>query len=147
VLPVQVAARQPLSVGHGLQAPRPLQVPLFVQSPASGLLAVQRCLGSLLPSATGEHVPTLFATLQLMHSPPDAASLHALLQQTPSVQKPLWHCVPVVHTAPGGFSPHELFSQVLGATQSLSEVQVVLQALFEQMKLPQEWVSGVTQEP
>jgi hypothetical protein len=46
VLPEQLACRQPALVGHGLHAPLPLQVPLFEQSPAPGLLATHRCFGS-----------------------------------------------------------------------------------------------------
>jgi hypothetical protein len=91
-LPEQLAWRQPVAVDHGRQAPLPLQVPSFAQFPAAGSLAAQRCLGSAWPSWTGEQVPTLPRTLQLMHSPPDAESAQALLQHTPSVQIPLPHC-------------------------------------------------------
>jgi hypothetical protein len=61
------------------------------QSPPPALLAVQRCFGSEPPEATLEHVPTFPDTLQLMHKLPVVASLQAVLQQTPSVQKPLKH--------------------------------------------------------
>jgi hypothetical protein len=74
-------------VNHGRHAPLPLQVPSFVQSPAPGLLAAQRCFGSDWPLATLEHLPTLPGILQLLQSPPVEASAQALSQQTPSVQK------------------------------------------------------------
>lgn len=147
VLSVQVALRQPVLFDHGRHAPFPLQVPSFEQSPPSTSLAVQRFLGSLLPESTNEHLPTLLATLQLLHRPPVAASLQAESQQTPSVQNLLWHWVALVQAAPLIFSPQELFTQVFGAKQSASEVQVVLQAVPEQMNVPQEWLLGVTQSP
>jgi hypothetical protein len=91
VLPPQLANLHAVAVDHARQAPAPLQVPSFEQSPPSALLATQSFLGSAPPAATGEHVPTLPETLQLKHKPPVSASLHAVLQQTPSVQKVLSH--------------------------------------------------------
>jgi hypothetical protein len=46
VLPLQLALRQPVAVDQALQAPLPLQVPSFEQSPDAASLATQRCLGS-----------------------------------------------------------------------------------------------------
>lgn len=83
-----------------------------------------------------------------MHRPPEVASAQAVLQHTPSVQKPLWHWMAAVHAAPFTFKPHELFTeQVLGATQSVSLVQVVSQAPALHTKSPQSWLVGVTQVP
>jgi hypothetical protein len=92
---VQLACRQPVLLDQGAQFPAPSHVPLFEQSPPPALLLVvlQRFFGSSVPAATDEQVPTLPATLQLRHRPlvPVVASLQALLQQTPSVQKVLEH--------------------------------------------------------
>jgi len=149
VLPVpgQLAWRQPVLVDHGRQAPLPSQVPSFEQSPVPALLATHFCLGSAEPAETGEQVPTLPVTLQLLHRPPVAPSLHAVSQQTPSVQKLLWHWLAAEHVAPFAFLPHELFTQVLGDTQSVSAVQVLRHTLFLQMNAPQLITGGVTQAP
>jgi hypothetical protein len=124
----QLAWRQPTSGSHGRQAPLPLQVPSFEQSPAPGLLAAQRCLGSDCPLATNEHLPTLPATLQLLQSPPVEASEQAPSQQTPSVQKPEAHWLPPEQAAPLLFTPQDPFAHVLGDLQSASTLQAVLQA-------------------
>lgn len=93
-------------------------------------------------------VPTLPLTLQLMHRLLVVPSAQAELQHTPSLQKPLPHWSPLVQAAPLGLRPHELFTQVLGETQSASLLQVERQALLLQTKLPQEMSStGGTQEP
>ena len=97
--------------------------------------------------ATGKHVPTLPVSLQLLHRPVVASSLHALSQHTPSVQKPLTHCVPAVQAVPTGFRPQALPAQVLGGTQSASKIQVDLQAAGSQVKVPQETSPGVVQAP
>jgi hypothetical protein len=147
VLPVQLASRHPVAVDHGRQAPAPLQVPSFEQSPARALPATQSFFGSAPPAGTGEQVPTLPGTLQLMHKPPVVASLHAVLQQTFSVQKPLLHSGPAVQAEPEGLRPQELLAQVFGATQSLSVLQTLSHAAELQMKVPHEWSGGVKQVP
>gem|GEM_PF-4341264 len=48
---------------------------------------------------------------------------------------------------PFGFRPQELLTQVLGGTQSASEVHVDLQAAALQTKVPQEALLGVTHVP
>ena len=113
----------------------PLQVPSFEQSPAPGLLAAQRCLGSDWPLATLEHLPTLPATLQLLQSPPVAASEHALSQQTPSVQKPDAHWLPLAHAPPLDIRPQEPLEQVLGDLQSPLLWQLLLHALFVTLQM------------
>jgi len=120
---------------HGRHAPLPLQVPSFVQSPAPALLAEQRCLGSDWPLATLEHLPTLPATLQLLQSPPVDASAHALSQQTPSVQKPEAHWLPLAHAAPFDIRPQDPLTQVLGDLQSPSLWQPLLHALFATLQM------------
>ena len=143
----QLAPLQPVLVDQARQAPAPSQVPSLEQSPADTLLATQRPLGSALPEPTGKQVPALPASLQLLHSPAEASSLHALSQHTPSVQKPLTHWLPVVQAVPTGFKPQELPTQVVGGTQSASEAQVALQAAELQMKVPQETLAGVLHVP
>jgi hypothetical protein len=147
LLLAQLARRHPVEFDHCRHAPAPLHVPSFEQSPAPTLLAVQRCLGSAPPLATAEQVPTLPETLQLMHKLPVVASLHAVLQQIPSVQKPLKHCALFAQVAPMDFLPHELFTQVLGETQSLSTLQVVKQAPLAQVKGEHGLSGGVTHLP
>jgi hypothetical protein len=147
VLPVQLAWRHPVAVDHGRHAPRPLQVPSLEQFPRVGSLARQRCFGSAPPSGTAEHVPSFPETLQLEHSAPVEASLHAELQHTPSVHKLLAHCLPVVQLAPFGFRPHELLTQVLGGAQSLSRLQVDGQAELLHTKVPHDTSTAGTQAP
>ena len=147
MLAVQLANLHPAVIDHGRQAPAPLQVPSFEQSPPMALLAAQSFLGSAPPAGTGEHVPALPETLQLMHKPPVVASLHALSQQIPSVQKLLEHCDPAVQLAPFALRPHELFTQVLGATQSASVLQLLSQAAELQINVPHGLTGGVTQAP
>ena len=149
VPPTQPSCRQPALLDEGRQAPEPLQVPSFEQSPVLASLFTQRDFGSEAPLSTLEHVPTRLVPvpLQVLHRPPEAASAQAELQQTPSVQNPLWHWLAEVHAAPLTFNPQELFTQVSGATQSVSFVQVVLQAPEAQTKLPHGWLAGVEQAP
>jgi len=123
VLPVQLWARHPMVVSQKSHFPPPSQVPFKPQLVRA--LATQRALGSAAPSGTGEQVPTLPATLQLWQVPV-VASVHAVLQQTPSVQFPLRHCVPPEQLAPFVFWPHDPLLQVLGATQSALAVQLFL---------------------
>jgi hypothetical protein len=85
--------------------------------------------------------------LQVLHRPPEAAEEQAVLQQTPSVQNPLWHSSALVHAAPFTFRPQELFAQMSGRLQSVSSVQMVLQAPESHTKLPQEILAGVAQAP
>ena len=134
----QLSCRQPALLDEGRQAPAPLQVPSLEQSPALALLFAQRDFGSEPPLSTLEHVPAWLVPvpLQVLQRPPEAALAQALLQHTPSVQKPLWHWLAAVHAAPFTFSPQEFFTQVFGATQSVSFVQVVMQVLEAHTKLP-----------
>lgn len=149
MLPTQLSGRQPALGGQGRQAPEPLQVPSFEQSPALTSLFGQRDLGSGPPLSTLEHVPPRLVPVprQVLHSPPEAASAQAELQHTPSVQNPLWHWLAVVHATPLTFNPQELFTQVSGATQSVSLVHVVLQAPESHTKPPHDWLAGVVQAP
>jgi len=150
VEPEQLCMRQPVLADQARQAPAPLQVPSLAQLPADGDVAVQRFLGSASPEATAEQAPTLPETLQLRQRPlVPAPSLHAVSQQTPSVQKPEVHWLAPVHGAPLALSPHEpvATTQVVGAMQSPSVVQLVRQASPAHLKLPQERSAGVTHIP
>jgi hypothetical protein len=143
VLPAQLSCRQPVLLDHGRQAPAPLQVPSFEQSPLPTTLLVQRALGSAPPLSTLAQVPAVLVCvpLQVLHRPPDVASAQSVLQQTPSVQKPLWHWLALVQAAPFTFRPQELLTQVLGGTQSVvsvAGVQPVLQAEAAQTNVPQD---------
>lgn len=121
---VQLSFRQPVVADHGWHLPPPSQVPALLQSPADGLLAAQRPLESEVPAGTLVQVPggTVEVPLHVLHKPPLLASAQALLQQTPSVQKPLWHWLALEHVAPFTLRPQEPFTQVAGGTQSLASV-------------------------
>ena len=149
VPPTQLSCRQPALLAEGRQAPEPLQVPSLEQSPVLVSLLTQRDFGSGPPLSTLEHVPTRLVPepLQVLHRPPEAASAQTELQHTPSVQNPLWHWLAELHATPFTFNPQELFTQVSGATQSASFVQVVLQAPEAHTKLPHDWLAGTEQAP
>jgi hypothetical protein len=85
-----------------------LHVPAPSQSAPAGQV-------SCWPAATGEHVPTEPALLHVWQSP-----LHALSQQTPSTQLPLWHSDPAMHAVPFGASqaprlPHSVVHSLSGS--------------------------------
>ena len=152
MLAAQLSCRQPVLLDQGRQEPEPLQVPSLEQSPLATALLLQRDLGSTPPLSTPEHVPAVLVlvALQVLHRPPDVASAHKVLQQTPSVQKPLWHWLALVHAAPFTFKPQELLTHVLGGTQSFDSVagvQLLLQAEAAQTNVPQDSLAGVTQAP
>ena len=156
VLPVvgQLCARQAVVLGQGRQAPLPSHVPSLVQSALfAGSLFAQRDLGSEPPLSTLEQVPegAVLVPLHVLHRLPEVASAQAVLQHTPSVQKPLWHRVAAVQAAPLGFRPQEPTppdtSHVAGGTQSASVAQVLLHAPDRHMKGSQGLASGVAQTP
>ena len=69
---------------------------------------------------TGEHVPGAVATSQASHWPE-----HALVQQTPSTQKPLAHVRASAHATPvAAFGAHPPASQYAPVEQSASVVQL-----------------------
>jgi hypothetical protein len=156
LLPVLVSAqlslRQPVETGQGWHLPPPSQVPALLQSPADALLAAQRPLGSEVPEGTLVQVPgaTVEVPLHVLQRAPVEASAQAVLQQTPSVQKPLRHWLALEHAAPFTLRPQDPFTQVAGGTQSLdsvAEVQLILQAPFSHTKPPQDRLPGVAQLP
>jgi len=82
VLPLQEAAAQLTEVEAWVQAPAPLQVPVFPQVP----LAEQRLCGSLMFTGTLAHTPALPETLQAWQ-----VGQLEVPQQTPSTQNPVPH--------------------------------------------------------
>ncbi len=72
---------------------------------------------------TGAQVPSEVDSAQLRQLSPQA-----VVQQTPSAQKPLPHSVPVEQGWPGDFGPQLPPTQLCPATQSLSLVQWLTQA-------------------
>jgi hypothetical protein len=85
------------------------------------------------PAGTSTHVP---AVPVIPHD--RQAPVHAVRQQVPCSQKPLEHSAVVVHIAPFGFLPQLPPVQTLGATQSVSAVQVTRQLpLGPQLYAPQ----------
>ena len=95
LLPEQTPSPQRTPLGYLRQAPRPSQVPSKPQ--LSGGCTPQPL--SSLPSAAGEQVPSLPATLQARQR-----ALHEVAQQTPSTQKSLRHWLLAVQVAPLGRS-------------------------------------------
>ena len=94
----------------------------FWQAPASHMPLVPQLVlpwathvpdGSGAPVATLVHWPIAVARAQERHVPPQAVA-----QQTPCAQNDETHSLPSEQKEPIGFLPHELATQVLGATQS-----------------------------
>jgi len=77
--------------------------------------------------ATFVQWPSELCSAQLWQAP-----VQALSQHTPSTHWFDRHCDPPAQGEPMGFLPHERFMHVLGATQSVSDVQSLTQASFEQ---------------
>ena len=73
-------------------------------------------------------VPIVPARLHAWHVPPQA-----LLQQTPSSQKPVLHSAALAHATPPPFFAHVPPMQEKSVAQSAATAQVVAQALGPQM--------------
>jgi hypothetical protein len=152
VLPLQLSGRHVVSADHGRHAPPPLQVPSFEQSPLAAALAWQRDFGSPPPLSTLAQVPTGLrrVPLHVLHRLLVGGSVQEELQQTPSVQIPLWHWRASLQAAPLAFKPQELLMHVLGGVQSVAsvaDVQLDLHAPLAQAKTPQGCTAGVRQAP
>lgn len=120
VLALQLSPRQTVPVGYVWHPPCPLQRPLVPHDPAP--LSTQIRSASVTPRATrgsgvlaGTFVqrPRALGNAQNWHLP-----VQAVLQQTPSAQKPLRHSAPFEHVWPGPFFPQLPPWHVLGATHS-----------------------------
>jgi hypothetical protein len=103
------------------QAPMPLHWPSRPQVVAPSSAHWPR--GSI-PSGTFRHVPSLPATAHDLHVPVQVAE-----QQRPCAQIAELHSASAPHAAPSGFLPQLLLTQVLGATQSASVMQLIRQVL------------------
>jgi hypothetical protein len=126
VVVLQAAAPHETVLAACVQAPAPLQAPVFPQVP----LAAQRVCGSAVPLPTLAQVPAVAVRLQAWQ-----VGQLAVPQQTPSTQFPLVHSCPVPQVAPDPFLAAQLPAVVAvqksPATQSVSAAQLVLQAVAE----------------
>jgi hypothetical protein len=95
VVVLQEAVPQLTLVAACVQAPAPLQVPVFPQ----GGLAGHWPDGAVVPEAIAVQVPSAPATLQALQVPQAPVP-----QQKPSVQKPLMHWFAAVQATPLGLS-------------------------------------------
>jgi len=133
VAALQAAVPHETLVAAWVQAPAPLQVPVLPQVADTAHWPA----GAVVPAVIAAQVPRLPVWSQVLQVPQGPVP-----QQTPSVQKPLMHWLAVVQACPLGLSAQLLLVpdpwQVVGATQSVSAVQVVLQTLLvvSQTKLP-----------
>lgn len=93
-----------------------MQAPAPVQSLAPG-----HSVSGSVPAAMKPHVPSppppapFFAAVHASHLAPQSE-----LQHTPSTQKPLWHCGPVLQLAPRGSVQVPAAAHVVAPAQSLS---------------------------
>jgi hypothetical protein len=108
----------------------------------AGIMSRQLSCGSVSPVGTLVQVPRAFGNAHDLHVPP-----HAVEQQTPCSQKPFWHSVPLMQTAPLGLSPHEPLMQDAGDAQSAFAVHVPLHALAPHRYGKHDVAPGVTQAP
>jgi len=106
-------------VTYLLQPPAPSQRPLVPHVAAPWSVQTPRL--STTPCVSGVHVPRDDASAQLRQAPPQA-----VLQQTPSVQKPDAQSVPFVHVPPGFLRPQLWLTHAMPAVQSASVAHVGL---------------------
>ena len=102
VVPLQVAEPQLTLVGCWVQAPAPLQLPVFPQVP----FAAQRPCGSATALATFVQVPKLPEMLQAWQVPQPVVGL--ALQQTPSMQAALPHSWLLKQATPSALTGRQL---------------------------------------
>jgi hypothetical protein len=94
VNPVHAISWQTVPAGYLSHAPVPSHMPVDPQVEAASTGHWSR--GSV-PSCAFTHIPTVPWSAQVTHVP-----VHALLQQTPSAQKPLAHSAAIAHELPIG---------------------------------------------
>jgi len=124
--PVHVCATQTVPAAYRRQAPLPSQVPSVPQLAAP--LSMHWFSGSA-PTGTKVQVPEVPVSAHDRQVP-----VQLELQQTPCWQRPEAHSTPPAQVMPSGFLVHWPALQMLGATQSLSDAQVVRQvALVPQL--------------
>jgi hypothetical protein len=99
-----VASAQISEPGHGVATPGTHESVVPEQWPMATVFAPEQPLVPQVAAAGfGEQVPSRPATA---HEPQSA--VHALLQHTPSAQKPLVHSAPVPHVCPSALPPTHL---------------------------------------
>ena len=95
--PWHVPGLQVVPAGYCRQLPCPSQVPSSPQVATFDLGHVAADDGGL-PAGTNVQIPGAPGTLQALH-----VSVHAVSQQTPSTQKPLWQSPPQPQACPSAF--------------------------------------------
>jgi hypothetical protein len=127
---------------HLWHAPLPSHVPSVPQVEAA--VTLHWPLGSVLPAAMGEHVPSVWLNVHETQGPEQALS-----QQTFCAEhtRPAAHWLLAVHGPPFGSRPHEPLMHVALAAQSAFAVQVALQAATPQEYGKHEVAPGVTHLP
>ena len=140
-LPLHDGATQTVSAANLEHPPIPSQTPDCPQLDVE--LCVQTPRGSTALSVVGPQVPIRPGCAQLTQAP-----VQAMLQQTPSVQKPEAHCDPAPQAAPDGLGPQLPFTH-FELTQSPSETQVAAQApvVASQLKGAQMMIGPAVQVP
>jgi hypothetical protein len=118
--PLHEAVPQLVVEGALAQLPLPSQRPVNPQ----GGLGVQPPCGSIASAMIGLHMPAMPATLHDWQFPQLAEA-----QQTPSVQRPLPHSAPPVHSWPNRLRPQDPPLQTLPGAQSLSAPQAAWQVV------------------
>jgi len=115
IAPLQLAPAHTVPLAYRRQAPVPSQAPSVPQLAAPW--SAQWLSGSV-PAGTAMHRPSLPAIAHDRQLPP-----HAVVQQTPSMQKPDAQSDAAAHGAPGGFGPQLPFTHAAPPTQSAALVQ------------------------
>jgi hypothetical protein len=125
-----------------VQAPEPLQTPVWPQL-AAPMLEQAPC-GSPLPFFTAPQMPSAPWPFLAAEQASQVMPVQAVVQQTPSEQKPLEHWSPAVQAVPvPSWGVHWwLALQYAPLAHWLSAVHMVVQAPFEQRKGAQLWVAG-----
>jgi hypothetical protein len=120
-LDVQLSALHTDPAAYFWQAPLPSHLPLVPQEATPMSVHMRR--GSLLPPGVMVQVPGAEARAQLRQAP-----VQALLQQTPSTQKPERHSPAPPQVWPGSLGPQLPFTQARPVSQSALVVQRELHA-------------------
>jgi len=97
LLPVQYGVAHTVPTGASAQLPTPSQRPV---SPQPSPLAVQTWCGSATPTSVGQQTPVLDGSAHDTQAP-----VQAVLQQTPSAQKPDWQSSAFPQGAPSNRLP------------------------------------------
>jgi hypothetical protein len=120
--PAQLGCAHTVPAAYLVQAPWPLQKPLWPQV-SMGSTRQSSCR-SLAPAGTAEHSPALSGRLQATQAP-----VQATLQHTPSAQNPDSHCSASVQATPGARFAQAPAEQQIPCSHSpvlhsLSQVQI-----------------------